>query len=118
MPLLAGALGLLFPIDWPEPFGMVMIEAMACGTPVLATPRGAVPEVVRDGVTGFLRQDLDDLADAARGLRDLDRAGCRAWVAERFSGPAMTRAYEAVIAAILAPPREPEPAQLSVLDPA
>ena len=60
-PCSAGAAALVFPIDWEEPFGMVMIEAMACGTPVLATRRGAVPEVVLDGETGFVRDDVDGL---------------------------------------------------------
>jgi len=82
--LLAGAVALLNPIQWDEPFGLVMIEALACGTPVLATCRGAAPEIVDSGVTGFLGPE-DALVAAAGRLGDLDRAACRAAVAERFS---------------------------------
>jgi glycosyltransferase involved in cell wall biosynthesis len=95
--LLAGARALVFPIDWSEPFGMVMIESMACGTPVVATPRGAVPEVVVDGMTGFIRRTPDELIEAVGRLDEIDRALCRRHVAERFSGEAMARAYERVI---------------------
>ena len=73
--LLGGARALLFPIAWPEPFGMVMIEAMACGTPVLATARGSVPEVVADGVTGFVRETPGELVEAVRRIDEIDRAG-------------------------------------------
>ncbi|MGH9165406.1 MAG: glycosyltransferase [Acidimicrobiales bacterium] len=83
--LLAGARALLFPITWNEPFGMVMIEAMACGTPVLAFPEGAAPEVVEDGRTGFLCQDVDDMADAIGRIPNLDRAACRSAVEGYFS---------------------------------
>ena len=101
--LLAGARALVFPIAWPEPFGMVMIEAMACGTPVLATSRGSVPEVVCDGVTGFVRDDVEGLAAAVGRIDEIDRARCRSWVAERFSAAALTRSYESAIARILDP---------------
>jgi glycosyltransferase involved in cell wall biosynthesis len=101
--LLAGARALVFPITWPEPFGMVMIEAMACGTPVLATSRGSVPEVVCDGVTGFVRDDWEELAVVAGRIDEIDRARCRHWVAERFSAAAMTRSYELAIARVLDP---------------
>jgi glycosyltransferase involved in cell wall biosynthesis len=99
--LLAGAAALVFPISWPEPFGMVMIEAMASGTPVLATPCGSVPEVVRDGVTGFVRADVDALAACVARLDEIDRAACRAHVAGRFSADAMADAYERVMVAAL-----------------
>ena len=92
--LLGGARALLFPIAWPEPFGMVMIEAMACGTPVLATARGSVPEVVADGVTGFVRATPDELVDTVARIREIDRGACRRWVAERFSADVMTTGYE------------------------
>ena len=97
--LLAGARALIFPIDWEEPFGLVMIEAMACGTPVVATPRGAVPEVVEDGLTGFIHPDHDGLVEALGRLGDIDRSRCRAHVEERFSVARMTDDYERVILA-------------------
>jgi glycosyltransferase involved in cell wall biosynthesis len=92
--LLAGARGLIFPIDWSEPFGMVMVEAMACGTPVVATRRGSVPEVVEEGVTGFVRDDLPGLVEAVGRLPGLDRLRCRRTVAERFSLERMVASYE------------------------
>jgi glycosyltransferase involved in cell wall biosynthesis len=95
--LLAGARALVFPIAWEEPFGMVMIESMACGTPVLATPRGSVPEIVADGVTGYICRDVDQLASAVARLNAIDRAACREHVARRFSVEGMTRAYEVVM---------------------
>jgi glycosyltransferase involved in cell wall biosynthesis len=87
--LLAGATCLLNPIGWPEPFGMVMIEALACGTPVVATARGSVPEIVTDGVTGFVCDGEADLVDAARRAGGLDRTRCRRDAAERFSSDRM-----------------------------
>jgi glycosyltransferase involved in cell wall biosynthesis len=83
--LIAGAMALLNPIQWPEPFGLVMIEAMACGTPVLAFPEGAAPEIVEDGKTGFLCHDTSDMADAIGRIHKLDRAACRAEVEGYFS---------------------------------
>ena len=91
--LLGGAIALLFPVDWEEPFGLVMVEAMACGTPVLALPRGAVPEVVRDGVSGWICRDVDDMAARARDLR-IDAGSCRDHVARGFSVERMTQDYE------------------------
>ncbi|HET8632159.1 MAG TPA: glycosyltransferase family 4 protein [Thermomicrobiales bacterium] len=93
---LGGALALLFPVVWPEPFGLALVEAMACGTPVLASRCGAVPEVVADGETGFLGDTLDELVAAASHLGELDRRRCRDWVETRFSGSAMADGYEAV----------------------
>jgi glycosyltransferase involved in cell wall biosynthesis len=90
---LAEAIALLFPIDWPEPFGLVMIEAMACGTPVLAFRRGSVPEVVEDGVTGYVVDDVDGAVEAAARIGAIDRAGCRRRFEERFSVERMTRDY-------------------------
>jgi glycosyltransferase involved in cell wall biosynthesis len=83
--LLSGARCLLNPIGWPEPFGMVMVEALACGTPVIATPNGAAPEIVTDAVTGFLACDEPALAAALERAGELDRAGCRKDAADRFS---------------------------------
>ena len=95
------ALALLFPIDWPEPFGLVMIEALACGTPVLARPRGSVPEVIRDGVTGYHCETVDDFVAAIGRLDRLDRRACRAEFDARFTAEEMAaryeRAYERVI---------------------
>jgi glycosyltransferase involved in cell wall biosynthesis len=79
------ASALIFPIDWPEPFGLVMIEAMACGTPVIAFRSGATPEVIDDGVTGFLVDGVEAAAAAATRVKDLNRAKVRARFDERFS---------------------------------
>src|SRR5690606_1363666 len=74
---LGGAEALLFPIDWPEPFGLVMIEAMACGTPVVAFACGSTPEIIEDGVTGFLVRTMDQAVEAARQAPQLDRRAVR-----------------------------------------
>jgi len=87
--LIAGASCLLNPLAWPEPFGMVMVEALACGTPVVATPCGSVPELVTDGVTGIVRADEHDLVTALRQIGDIDRGRCRKEAAERFSSERM-----------------------------
>lgn len=89
--LMRGATALLNPLCWPEPFGLVMIEALACGTPVVATPCGAAPEIVDDGVTGFLRTGIPALATALRAARGLDRAACRAAALTRFTTSRMVR---------------------------
>ncbi len=94
--LFAGARAFLFPILWPEPFGIVMIEAMAAGTPVIALRDGSVPEVVEDGVGGFVCADVDDMVAAVARLDEIDPEACRASVARRFSVEAMTAGYEAV----------------------
>ena len=83
----AGAL--LFPVDWPEPFGLVMIEAMACGTPVVAFRRGSVPEVMRDGVSGYVVETLDGAVEATARALELPRKRCRAYFEGRFSAPRM-----------------------------
>lgn len=83
--LLAGATCLLNPIEWPEPFGMVMIEAMAHGTPVVVTPHGAAPEIVDHGVTGYVVSGIDRLVDAVHRVGELDRGACRRAVERRFS---------------------------------
>jgi glycosyltransferase involved in cell wall biosynthesis len=100
--LLRTSRALLFPIQWEEPFGMVMIEAMACGTPVVATQRGSVPEVVVDGVTGFVRADSRELIEAAERVGDIDPRACRAHVVGRFDVSAMCAGYEAAYARVLA----------------
>ena len=93
---LGGAMALLFPIDWPEPFGLVMIEAMACGTPVIARPCGSVPEVMRSGRTGFVGDTVDDMVEAVKRVDSIDRAECRRWVEQRFSVERMVDDYEAI----------------------
>jgi glycosyltransferase involved in cell wall biosynthesis len=98
--LLADAVALLFPIAWPEPFGLVMAEAMACGTPVLATRWGSVPEVVVDGETGFVGDTVEDLVRAIPRLREIERRACRRRVERRFSVKAMVDRYEQVYAAL------------------
>ena len=90
---LGGAHALLFPIDWPEPFGLVMIEAMACGTPVIAYGCGSVPEVIDDGVTGFIVANDDEAIDAISRIPSLNRRGVRRRFDERFSSVAMARRY-------------------------
>lgn len=101
--LLGSARCLLNPIAWAEPFGMVMIEALACGTPVVATPRGAVPEIVRQGVTGFIAADEDDLAAGIDKATHLDRNACRRAVEGHFSAGRMVNdhvlLYEQLMAA-------------------
>jgi glycosyltransferase involved in cell wall biosynthesis len=91
--LLGNALALLFPIDWEEPFGLVMIEAMACGTPVIAWRRGSVPEVVEDGVTGFVVDDMEGAVRAVGRVGELDRAGCRLAFEARFDASRMALEY-------------------------
>jgi glycosyltransferase involved in cell wall biosynthesis len=90
---LGNAAGLLFPIDWPEPFGLVMIEAMACGTPTIAWRRGSVPEIIDDGVSGFIVDDMEQAAAAVARLETLDREGVRATFDRRFSVARMARDY-------------------------
>src|SRR6201999_3921524 len=100
---LSGAIALLVPIDWPEPFGLVMIEAMACGTPVIAFNRGSVPEVVEDGVTGFIVEDEISAAGAVRHLASLSRREIRRQFEQRFTARRMAQqyvdAYQSVIRA-------------------
>lgn len=94
--LLGNALALIFPIDWPEPFGLVMIEAMACGTPVITRPCGSVPEVVQHGRTGYIVDTVDEMVKAVKRIEKIDRRLCVETVQERFSVDVMTARYEAV----------------------
>jgi len=91
--LLSGATALLNPIQWPEPFGMVMVEALACGTPVITTPLGAAPEIIEHGVNGFLCETPDSMVEAIGAVRGLDREGCRASVRRHFSVERMVDGY-------------------------
>jgi len=93
---LGDAAALLFPINWPEPFGLVMIEAMACGTPVIAYPRGSVPEIVDDGITGFLVHNAEEAAKAVEGIAAIERRSCRRRFEERFSARRMSEDYLAL----------------------
>jgi glycosyltransferase involved in cell wall biosynthesis len=90
---LGNALALAFPIDWPEPFGLVTIEALACGTPVLARPCGAMPEILKDGITGFCRSDVNELTKLIPQINRLDRHKCREWVEQRFNYKRMADDY-------------------------
>ena len=99
--LLGQARAFLMPILWEEPFGIVMAEAMACGTPVIGFSRGAVPEVVEHGVTGFVADDIEGLVAAVNQVGKIERAACRARVERLFSDEAVTDAYLAVYAEML-----------------
>jgi glycosyltransferase involved in cell wall biosynthesis len=90
---LGSARALLFPIDWPEPFGLVMIEAMACGTPIIAYNRGSVPEVIEDGVTGFIVSSIDEAVRAAAKIDTLDRVRIRRSFEQRFTAEHMAANY-------------------------
>jgi glycosyltransferase involved in cell wall biosynthesis len=90
---LGDALALLFPIDWPEPFGLVMIEAMACGTPVLAFRGGSVPEIIQDGVTGFVVNSMKEAEGALHRIGELDRRACREVFEARFTAARMAARY-------------------------
>jgi glycosyltransferase involved in cell wall biosynthesis len=98
---LRNAYALLFPIDWPEPFGLVMIEAMACGTPVIAYRNGAVPEVMEEGRTGFIVKELEDAVAAARRIPELSRARCREVFETRFTSMRMASDYVQVYERII-----------------
>ncbi|SDL72975.1 glycosyltransferase family 4 protein [Tessaracoccus oleiagri] len=99
--LYANAAALVFPIQWEEPFGMVMAEALACGTPVVATPRGSVPEIVRPGHNGFIARDVEGLVDAVARLDEIRPADCRADALARFDLPVMASGYERVFRRVI-----------------
>jgi glycosyltransferase involved in cell wall biosynthesis len=99
--LLRGAAALLFPIDWPEPFGLVMIEAIACGTPVIAFCRGSVPEVIDEGTTGFIVDNEEEALAAIRRVPDLDRRTVRATFERRFTARRMANDYLRIYANVL-----------------
>ena len=93
---LGNALALMFTIDWPEPFGLAMIEALACGTPVIARPCGSVPEVIRPGVTGYIVESVDEMTAAVGKIEKLSREGCRKEFESRFTAEIMVDRYEQV----------------------
>ena len=101
--LLRSARGLLFPILWPEPFGLAVIESMACGTPVVTRRCGSMPEIVLHGSVGFVCDDDDEFVDAIKRVDQLDRGACRRWVESRFSDERMAAGYEDVYEALLEP---------------
>lgn len=111
---LGGARALLFPIDWPEPFGLVMPEAMACGTPVIAWRRGSVPEILDEGVTGYIVDDIEGAAHAVDRSATLDRRLCRKVFEQRFSASRMARDYVSVYEEIIA--NRFEPAQAGIVE--
>jgi glycosyltransferase involved in cell wall biosynthesis len=100
--LLGGAYAMLFPIDWPEPFGLVMAESIACGTPVIALNHGSVPEILRDGVSGFICESLDEMVAAVPKVAELERRACHQ-EAQRFGTAVMADGYEQVYTKLLRP---------------
>lgn len=105
---LGGAMALLFPIDWPEPFGLVMIESMACGTPIVAWACGSVPEVINEGVTGFVCDSISEAAEAVERVKRLDRAACRRHFESRFLVGRMARDYLEIYQRLI---RKPKPSE-------
>jgi glycogen synthase len=93
---LGNALALMFTIEWPEPFGFTMIEALACGTPVIARPCGCVPEVLRNGVSGLIATEFDDLVKAVKNIESISRAACRKEFETRFTADVMAAQYECI----------------------
>jgi glycosyltransferase involved in cell wall biosynthesis len=112
--LLGGARALLFPIDWPEPFGLVMTEAMACGTPIIAFRRGSVEEIMKDGVTGFIVENIDEAVVAAQRLDTIDRHKCRQHFEKNFTVERMVDGYVEVYQRLtqIAPASLPLPSQI------
>jgi glycosyltransferase involved in cell wall biosynthesis len=86
-------MALVCPYDWPEPFGLVLIEALACGTPVLAYRRGSIPEIIEDKVTGFVCESLDEMTAAIQHIPKIDRLQCRVTFEQRFSAERMAQDY-------------------------
>jgi glycosyltransferase involved in cell wall biosynthesis len=96
--MLQGAQALLVPMDWEEPFGLVMIEAMLVGTPVIAFARGSAPEIVENGITGYVVRDVEAMSRVLPAARRIDRSQCRAHAVRRFSAARMAAEYEAIYA--------------------
>jgi len=113
--LLGGALALLFPIDWPEPFGLVMIESLACGTPVIARPRGSVSEVIQHGETGWVCETDNEMVEAVQRIAEIDRAACRAAFDRQFTVETMAKRYLDIYEAVRVARRVPR-AQPTVSD--
>jgi glycosyltransferase involved in cell wall biosynthesis len=111
---LRNAAALLFPIRWPEPFGLVMAEALACGTPVIALRDGSVPEVIEHGVTGFICSSEEEMVAAVSRLSEIDRARCRDEAERRFAPVAMAKAYQRLYEQLLGQSRMAEGQAVSV----
>jgi glycosyltransferase involved in cell wall biosynthesis len=94
--LLSSASALIVPIQWDEPFGIVFAEALACGTPVISCPRGALPEIIRNGVEGFLVNSVSEACDAVTKIQQIDRAACRRRAVNEFSSAVAVRRYESI----------------------
>jgi glycosyltransferase involved in cell wall biosynthesis len=109
---LGNAMALLFPIQWPEPFGLVMIEAMACGTPVIAYPRGSVGEVMKDGVSGYVVPDEDSAIKAVERVHQLDRQKCRGYFEQNFTSARMAQDYVNIYQRLV----QLEPASINIPD--
>jgi glycosyltransferase involved in cell wall biosynthesis len=107
---LGNAAAVLFPINWPEPFGLVMIEAMASGTPVIAYPRGSVSEIMNHGVSGFVVENIESAVRAVQDIKDIDRAQCRKYFESRFTDTRMADDYLAIYERLVG--EEPEPLPL------
>jgi glycosyltransferase involved in cell wall biosynthesis len=99
---LGNAIALLFTIDWPEPFGLAMIESFACGVPVITRPCGSVPEIVKEGRTGFIASSVDELAAAVQRVDQISRAECRAEFERRFTTSQMAKRYEGLYGKLIA----------------
>ena len=99
--LMSRALAFLHPAPWREPFGLTLIEAMACGCPVIAFNRGSIPELVKSGVTGYVVEDIEGMLEAVQNIGQIDRKACRAHALENFNVAKMADAYEAVYKQLL-----------------
>ncbi len=109
---LGNAMALLFPIQWPEPFGLVMIEAMACGTPIIAYPGGSVAEVMKDGVTGFIVPNEDEAVRAVGRIHEIDRQKCRQYFERKFTAARMAQDYLNIYERLV----QRDPAPINILD--
>ncbi|PIU39827.1 MAG: glycosyltransferase family 4 protein, partial [Candidatus Omnitrophica bacterium CG07_land_8_20_14_0_80_50_8] len=103
--LLRNACALLMPIQWEEPFGLVMIEAMACGTPVIGFRRGSVPEIIENGSNGFVCDNVDEMASAVLKIHEIDRRRCRQTVEKKFSSDVIVDHYENLYYSLIGPLR-------------
>jgi glycosyltransferase involved in cell wall biosynthesis len=101
-PLLEGAMAMIMPIEWEEPFGLSFVESLAAGTPIITRAKGALPEIMRDGVHGFFADTEDEMVEAVGRIASIDRAACRRWALERFSTRRMVDDYEGAYLRVIA----------------